>query len=49
MGAFAGFEDSPVQLKEVIEKCLDKAEAMGDVKTICLPPISCTSAGFPSN
>jgi O-acetyl-ADP-ribose deacetylase (regulator of RNase III) len=49
MGAFAGFKDSPVQLKEVIEKCLDKAEAMGDVKTICLPPISCTTAGFASD
>ena len=49
MGAFAGFKDSPVQLKEIIEKCLDKAEAMGDVQTICLPPISCNTAGFASD
>jgi len=29
-----------------VEQVLDKADALGDVRSISIPPISCTSIGF---
>ena len=46
VGAIAGEEDSDRDLERCIEQILDKADELGDVNTISIPPLSCGGIGF---